>query len=314
MPFTDKVKRQLDLSKLYVNNKILKVCEIIEEHLDKKVDKTELDVKLSQIELKEGPQGPPGTGIKLENSVPTYSELPNDLTDSEEDKGKAFYNEADGFLYFWDGKKFPEEGKGSQFKGDKGDTGTSPHIGVNDNWWVGPLDLGKTSRGLPGHTPSIGANGNWVINGNDQNKPSRGEPGLAHYIGPNGNWWFDGMDTGEPSRGPPGEVGRVFDRIYWTPTGYPANCVSLIRIGNTVTFMINMGTTNAPTTLTTNSIPNGYKPPIDMPRLFAGMSSNGKESFIAINADGRIQASISNAAPVNAAFTWVTKNAYPDEY
>ena len=34
--------------------------------------------------------------------------------------------------------------------------GTTPHIGANENWFIGEEDTGKTSRGEPGYTPKKG--------------------------------------------------------------------------------------------------------------------------------------------------------------
>jgi hypothetical protein len=112
--------------------------------------------------------------------------------------------------------------------------------------------------------------------------------------------------------GPPGNLGLTLAPITWSPTGYPANCVTLFRSGNLVTFYITTNTTNAPTTVTTNAMPLGYRPPFTMAKLFAGMSSNGKESQMAINITGTIQGSIGNAAPINQVFSWLTPDPLPD--
>lgn len=36
------------------------------------------------------------------------------------------------------------------FKGEQGEPGITPHIGENDNWFIGDSDTGKTSRGIQG--------------------------------------------------------------------------------------------------------------------------------------------------------------------
>lgn len=65
-----------------------------------------------------GEKGEPGAGLQIAGSVNTYSELPSDLT--EDDAGKAYFNQDDGKLYIWTGAAWPAEGEGSQFKGDAG--------------------------------------------------------------------------------------------------------------------------------------------------------------------------------------------------
>lgn len=101
-------------------------------------------------------------------------------------------------------------------KGDPGTPGVAPHIGDNGNWYIGPTDTGKPSRGAagangkdgapgkdgaagsPGITPTIGDNGNWYLGDTDTRKPSRGEMGPQ---GPKG-------DTGAPgAQGPAGATG-----------------------------------------------------------------------------------------------------------
>ena len=77
-----------------------------------------------------------------------------------------------------------------------------------------------------------------------------------------------------------------------------------------VMMSIDTGTTNPPTALSTNTIPLGYRPPFNL-YLFAAMSSNGKVSFMRINAAGTMQGSITNAAPINNVITYLTQDPYP---
>lgn len=44
-------------------------------------------------------------------------------------------------------------------KGDKGDPGITPHIGVNGNWYLDTTDTGKPSRGEKGDKGDKGAPG-----------------------------------------------------------------------------------------------------------------------------------------------------------
>ena len=105
--------------------------------------------------------------------------------------------------------------------GASGESGQTPHIGDNGNWWIGNKDTGVPARGKDGangqdgKTPeiTIGANGNWFINGVDTGKPSKGangEPGSTPQvtIGANGNWFINGVDTGKPSKGADGQDGQ----------------------------------------------------------------------------------------------------------
>lgn len=75
--------------------------------------------------------------------------------------------------------------------GPKGIDGTTPHIGVNGNWYIDDTDTGVKAKGTDGITPNIGANGNWYLGETDTGKPSRGEQGPGaevFYIDLEGNY------------------------------------------------------------------------------------------------------------------------------
>lgn len=81
-------------------------------------------------------------------------------------------------------------------QGPKGDPGISPHIGNNDNWWIGEEDTGVLAKGQNGCTPSIGDNGNWWIDGEDTGKPSRGLRGERGDVGQQGPAGNNGASAG----------------------------------------------------------------------------------------------------------------------
>ena len=45
----------------------------------------------------------------------------------------------------------------------EGDSGATPYIGINNNWWVNGVDTGVSALGQVGVTPHIGVNGNWWV-------------------------------------------------------------------------------------------------------------------------------------------------------
>jgi len=72
-----------------------------------------------------------------------------------------------------------------------GETGTTPTIGANGNWFIGEDDTGEPSQGV---TPHIGENGNWFIGETDTGKPSVGVGGTGAYLDENGNPITDAFD------------------------------------------------------------------------------------------------------------------------
>lgn len=114
----------------------------------------------------QGPQGPAGAGITLAGDVPTYADLPDDLTTG--DAGKAYEVLADGHLYVWTGTQFPAEGLGTEFRGPQGDQGIQGPKG----------DTGDT--GPQGTQGPSGAQG------------PQGDTGATGDTGPRGSKWFVG--------------------------------------------------------------------------------------------------------------------------
>lgn len=92
-------------------------------------------------------------------------------------------------------------------QGPKGEPGITPHIGDNDNWWIGEKDTGVLAKGQDGATPSIGDNGNWWINGKDTGKPSRGLQGEKGETGAQGERGLQGVQGEKGEVGPQGERG-----------------------------------------------------------------------------------------------------------
>lgn len=82
--------------------------------------------------------------IALSGRVATYSALPSGLGTG--DAGKAYYVEADGLIYIWDGTAFPADGGGKALSG----YAYTPTAGIN-------VALG--GRVIPGFIPYPGAGG-----------------------------------------------------------------------------------------------------------------------------------------------------------
>lgn len=93
----------------------------------------------------------------------------------------------DGF-YYWTQKVGENESvwildiNGDKVKatGEDGQTGKTPYIGSNGNWWIGEEDTqvkATGNNGVDGTTPSIGSNGNWWIGSSDTGIKVKGEDG-----------------------------------------------------------------------------------------------------------------------------------------
>jgi len=181
----------------------------------------------------QGPQGEAGAGLRIEGSVPTYEELPDDL--DEGDAGTAYFVEEDGKLYIWTGTQWPDQGEGSAFQGPKGDTGATGEAGAKgDTGDTGPRGAGWTTGSGP---PSVGgseevgdqyfdttngdtytfASGTWQgptgnIRGPQGNTGATGEQGETGVRGSN---WYTGS-------GAPGSIPGMLpgDHYLDLDTGY----------------------------------------------------------------------------------------------
>ena len=67
--------------------------------------------------------GRDGTSIEIRGSVPTYADLPDDLT--ADDRGALYIVQADDLGYAWDGHSFPPDGAGVTIRGPQGAPGRS---------------------------------------------------------------------------------------------------------------------------------------------------------------------------------------------
>ena len=123
-----------------------------------------------------GATGAMGAGINWAGTVATYALLPDDLEVG--DAGDAYFVEADGDLYPWNGTSFPLEGEGVEFQGPPGETGAT---------------------GATGSAGSTGAQGIQGI---------QGETGSTGATGTRGTIWFTG--TGAP--GP--QSGQILGDLY----------------------------------------------------------------------------------------------------
>lgn len=119
----------------------------------------------------QGPQGEAGAGVAIAGMVPTYADLPSNLTDTLADRGDGYLVEADGLLYVWGGTSFPTEGNGVQFRGPKGDKG----------------DTGDT--GATGATGPQGPQGDQGLTGAQGIQGAQGQQGAT---GVRGSYWWTG--------------------------------------------------------------------------------------------------------------------------
>lgn len=103
-------------------------------------------------------------------------------------------------------------------QGEQGEPGIIPHVGDNNNWFIGDTDTGILARGTDGDDGSDGQEGstpivdedtgNWFINGVDTGYTAVGVDGVTPNVGVNGNWEIGGVDTGVPVTGPKGDKGE----------------------------------------------------------------------------------------------------------
>lgn len=169
----------------------------------------------------QGPQGPQGTpGLSAyevwkaeveKGNVPNWSKDASQMVDFlKYIQGK---NGLDGksALEIWQdqvakgdlddphnpGQKWPKD-KNSQadfwwfLTGATGESGQTPHIGDNGNWFIGTEDTGITAKGKDGVTPTIEIkDGYWVINGEKTDKVAFGKDGIDGQDGHDG---IDGQD------------------------------------------------------------------------------------------------------------------------
>lgn len=77
-----------------------------------------------------GVDGVDGASVSIAGMVPTYADLPTNLTDTLADRGDGYLVEADGLLYVWGGTSFPADGSGVQFRGPRGYTGDTGPAGA----------------------------------------------------------------------------------------------------------------------------------------------------------------------------------------
>ncbi len=75
--------------------------------------------------------------------------------------------------------------------GGNGQSGLTPYIGTNGNWWIGATDTGVLASGQNGTTPHIGPNGNWWI----------GTVDTGVYAGGTVNLWKRTSGVIEPADG-----------------------------------------------------------------------------------------------------------------
>lgn len=181
------------------------------------------DPGVQGIQGPKGEKGDPGAGISISGEVPTYADLPSDLT--EADAGKSYIVKADGLLYIWSGSSFPADGSGTTFvgpKGDKGDKGDpGPQGEKGDTGDQGPRGLQgeqglqgeKGEKGDPGEPGPAGTQGVQGIQG------EKGEQGLPGEKGEKGDPGVQGPPGEKGEKGDPGEKGEKGDPGIQGPEG-----------------------------------------------------------------------------------------------
>ena len=114
-------------------------------------------------------------------------------------------------VYYWTQKVgdsestwiLDSEGKKIKTTGEKGDSGQTPYIGSNGNWWIGTSDTGVNARGEDGQngiTPVIGSNGNWWIGSQDTGVKAQGEngnDGITPQLKIENDNWMLSVDNGQ---------------------------------------------------------------------------------------------------------------------
>lgn len=133
--------------------------------------------------------------------------------------------------YYWtlDGEYITDGDNKIPATGDKGEAGSTPHIGTNGNWWIGTTDTGLKAQGTNGNdgvTPHIGTNGNWWIGTTDTGLKAQGTNGNDGVtpkirINPTTNIWEISIDgginytpTGINATGDKGDTGAQGDAIF----------------------------------------------------------------------------------------------------
>ncbi len=133
-------------------------------------------------------------------------------------------------VYYWTQKVgdsestwiLDSEGKKIKTTGEKGDSGQTPYIGSNGNWWIGTSDTGVNARGENGQngiTPVIGSNGNWWIGSQDTGVKAQGEngnDGITPQLKIENDNWMLSVDNGQTwqnlgkAKGDKGDSGDSF--------------------------------------------------------------------------------------------------------
>lgn len=171
----------------------------------------------------QGPKGDKGDGLKLDETVNTYADLP---TLSAADAGYTAYNQDDGMLYVWDGSSWPAEGNGAHIQGPEGPQGPQgpegPQGPQGPQGDQGPQGIQgpKGDQGIQGVQGIQGPKGDAGTSLDIQatvatygDLPSNPQPGDAYVVAADGLlYFFDGTawpadGAGVPFVGPQGPQG-----------------------------------------------------------------------------------------------------------
>lgn len=113
---------------------------------------------------------------------------------------------------------------GDGVDGLPGNDGITPHIGVNENWWIGETDTGIPATGPAGNQGLPGKDGEpgyTPVKGVDYFDGLPGDPGKDGYTPVKGVDYFDGQPGKDGTPGADGQPGKdgyspVRGKDYWT--------------------------------------------------------------------------------------------------
>ena len=219
-----------------------------------------------------GDKGEDGTGVSILGSYNSQEELESAHPTGE--IGDAYL--VNGDLYVWSetSASWNNVGNIKGPKGDKGDDGVTPHIGENNNWFIGDVDTGVQAEGQDGAIGPVGPKGD---------KGDKGDTGDAGAQGEKG----DKGDTGDQGpQGPQGNPGA---------DGFsPIATVTQTDTGATISIQDATGTTTATITNGQDGAQGiqGPQGPQGDSGVYVGTEEPVDDSLVWIDTDGQPSSSI----------------------
>jgi outer membrane murein-binding lipoprotein Lpp len=141
------------------------------------------------------------------------------------------------------------EDTGIDIKGASG--GTTPHIGPNGNWFIGPADTGVRAEGPAGITPHVGTNGHWWVGATDTGVEAAG--GAEAFVkfdvagdAANGNVQTVWYTTDEDKAGLTPSAANGWTALFPIASGSGPVAMIADNRNGTVTITLNDAAENAP--------------------------------------------------------------------